>query len=902
MVTETWLSDAILDSEVFPPGYQVVRRDRASRGGGVAVILREGLVFSVIDSDPNIETCWVKIDSFSPSLVIGAAYRPPDSKVLVMESMYDFVDQMTKKYKAVILAGDFNLAHIDWVSSTVSGNCCASSELLLDMCFNLNMTQIVQRPTRIGVSSESVLDLVFVSAAISSRNPTYDVADGISDHKLVISEFFQGFNGVQPCRSGRFVYDFEKSSDEAILDELHHSLSQFENLFLSSSNNVEEMWLFFKNLVFKCLRSYVPQRLLRPGKRNPWITREVIHLTRQLKRLRHRKKRYTPASYASELTTRKSSLRKTVHSAKRAYLGDTLTSFLKRDPFKFWRFLTPRNESLEGLLYNDIHITEDIQIAGCLNDFFSSVFSADNGRLPFFNPTVGTSSLPDICLSQEGIFAALLNINKRKAVGPDDIPNEFLIRYAECCSKYLYFLFDKSLSVGAIPREWKCGRVIPIHKSGKKSVVSNYRPISLLCTVGKLLEHIVAKHISTFVEQNSLLFRNQHGFRRGLSTVTQLVEISHFLAEVINRRGQTDLIFLDFSKAFDRVSHPKLLFKLKHLLRNEKIIAWLSNYFQNRSQYVQINEARSERSQVLSGVPQGSVLGPLLFLLFINDLAVANPTIHLRLFADDLVIFSEVRDPADQSLLNSFLQDVSTWCDEWQMSLNLSKCVFMRITKKHNPLVFPYCLNGSPLEHVTTFKYLGVHFSSHLQWNNHVDFICKKAMSKLWFLRRNLKDAPPSTKLTAYKALVRPLLEYADVVWDPHSATNIAKLEAVQRKALRFIYNKYRRTFSVSSLYFPAGLSPLKVRRKNNRLKFFYSLVNGGLKFDHSNYLALQTPRSTRNSHNKMYREFQYKNDCFKFSFFPRTIRDWNSLSSSLVNATPAHFSSELNAISSSAH
>lgn len=172
-----------------------------------------------------------------------------------------------------------------------------------------------------------------------------------------------------------------------------------------------------------------------------------------------------------------------------------MSSYLKSDPIKFWRYLSPRKVTPDGLIYNDTKITEHSQLASCFNDYFSTVFSVDDGRMPDFEYTVSDSILPYICLSQEGIFTAILNLNKKKAIGPDNIPNEFLLRYAECCSRFLYLLFNKSLTEGHIPREWKCAKIVPIHKSGVKSAASNYRPISLLCATGKILEHIVAKHI-----------------------------------------------------------------------------------------------------------------------------------------------------------------------------------------------------------------------------------------------------------------------------------------------------------------------------------------------------------------------------------------------------------------------
>lgn len=895
VVTETWLSESILDSEVLPPGYRMVRRDRGSRGGGVALVLKEYLNISVLEGETHTESCWVKIESFSPPLVIGAVYRPPNSHVDVMESLYDFMGTLVKKYKLIILAGDFNLAYIDWEHGLVTRGGCESSERLIDMCFDFNLTQIVKTATRQGGNCESILDLGLVSSDIASREFSCDVVDGISDHKVVVFNFHCGLAEKELRSCNRLVYNFDKAADSSVLDELYFSLTQFEQLFSSPRNNVEEMWLFFKTLVFKCLTSFVPQRELKPKRNNPWITRHIIHLGRQLKRLR-KKRPFPSTEYANAVASKSTNFKQTVRQARHTFYDTTLASYLKLDPAKFWRHLASGKETVVELTHTEGGlITEPFQIARHFNEYFSTVFCVDDGSFPLFDSTVSNSSLSNVSLSQVGIFSALLNLNKKKAIGPDNIPTEFIIRYAECCSQYIYLLFRKSLEQGIIPLEWKCAKITPVHKSGKKTEVSNYRPISLLCAVGKLLEHIVTKHICTFVEQSNILSRYQHGFRRGLSTLTQLVETTHFFAEVVNRRGQVDAIFLDFSKAFDRVSHSKLLLKLNRILGNKQILTWLSNYFQGRSQFVQVKESRSSSAPVLSGVPQGSVLGPLLFLLFINDLTSSSPLVSFRFFADDLVMFSEVKNIEDQKVMNRCLQSVLNWCMQWQMTLNPSKCVSMTITRKRNPLSFVYQLNDSPLEQVSSFKYLGVQISADLRWNRHVDYIYGKAMSKLWYLRRSLKHATSSTKLAAYKTLVRPTLEYADVIWDPYTSRNISKLEEIQKKALRFIYNKYRKKSSVGVLYNQAGVTQLSRRRKINRLKFLYNTLNGAFNIDHETYISLQAPHATRSSHSLKLVEYQCRNDVFKYSFFPRTIREWNHLPPNIVNSpSVSTFTSQL--------
>lgn len=370
-----------------------------------------------------------------------------------------------------------------------------------------------------------------------------------------------------------------------------------------------------------------------------------------------------------------------------------------------------------------------------------------------------------------------------------------------------------------------------------------------------------------------------------MSTITQLTETVHELASVINTRGQTDVVYLDFSKAFDRVPHEKLLTKLAVVLNNTNILRWLESYLTLRQQFVQFDSACSGTTHVTSGVPQGSVLGPLLFLIFVNDIVCEIP-VKIRLFADDCVVFKEIKSLGDCEVLNSSLERLSKWCADWQMSLNLSKTVCMSITRKKSPLLFNYSIGNYSLLRVSSYKYLGLTITSDLRWNTHVSNICSRAMSKLGFLRRYMKHGSRETKLLLYKTLVRPMLEYASVIWDPHTSCCISELERIQRLAVRFVYNMYSSYVSPTKLCTEAGLETLQERRRMNRLKFLYLIVNDELGIDKDDYITFFCPRSTRHFHSRTIKPYSYKNDAFKYSFFPRTIIDWNSLPPDVVNTT----------------
>lgn len=266
------------------------------------------------------------------------------------------------------------------------------------------------------------------------------------------------------------------------------------------------------------------------------------------------------------------------------------------------------------------------------------MFVSENASIPNFLAPNDLTAFPDLEITFAGVHNLLLKIDTTKSAGPDGIPNLFLKRYSEWCAQYLTVIFRRSLETASVPVIWKTANVVPVFKAGNRQLIPNYRPISLTCTSCKLLEYIIHKHIFQYLSQNGIT-RHQHGFRAGFSTVTQLLEFTHDIASELNNRGQIDAIFIDYSKAFDKVCHNKLLHKLRTLIGNGPLLSWIEDYLRSRSQFVTFNHGRSTGVQVLSGVPEGSVLGQPLFIIYINDVAkiTSGTPVKMRLYADDCV-------------------------------------------------------------------------------------------------------------------------------------------------------------------------------------------------------------------------------------------------------------------------
>ena len=399
----------------------------------------------------------------------------------------------------------------------------------------------------------------------------------------------------------------------------------------------------------------------------------------------------------------------------------------------------------------------------------------------------------------EGVCKLLSSLKTNKASGPDEVPCRILKQLADDIAPSLCYPFNQSLTQGTVPDDWKKAKVTPIFKKGNIHLPENYRPVSLTCICCKLLEHIVCSNVRSHLDSNNILSSSQHGFRSCHSCESQLLITLHDFTTYWEKKEQVDVAVLDFAKAFDTVPHKKLPEKLKFYGIGGNIHSWISSFLVGREQCVVVDGEASSNVPVESGVPQGTVLGPLLFLIHINDLPQAVNS-EVRLFADDCLLYRLIKSVDDQAILQQDLKNLEEWGRLWGMRFNAAKCNILRVTRTKKPLTRMYTLCGHVLEQVSDAKWLGINISSELSWTPHIESICHKATNTLSFLRRNLHQCPAHLKEQAYIALVRSVLEYAAAVWDPYKKGDIAKWEKVQRSAARFMKNDHERTSSVTKM------------------------------------------------------------------------------------------------------
>ena len=343
--------------------------------------------------------------------------------------------------------------------------------------------------------------------------------------------------------------------------------------------------------------------------------------------------------------------------------------------------------------------------------------------------------------------------------------------------------------------------------------------------------------------------------------------------------GQVDAVVLDFSKVFDKVPHSRLMSKLNYYDIRSRTHNWVESFLNDRQQCVVLDGCSSSTVSVLSGVPQDTVLGPTLFLIFINDLPEYVSS-SVRLFADDCVLYREIRNVQDAIILQNDLKALHHWEQQWLMKDNAGKCFILNITRKRNPKLNKYYLHNTVLQTVKNTTYLGIEISNDLSWTPHIDKITKKANKSLGFIKRNIKTNNSNVKALPYSSLVRPHLEYSCQIWDPHTDKDVRKLEAVQRMAARYVSNRYHNTRSPSEMVSQLQWDTLQQRRAKIRLTTLYKIINDLLENPYEQYLL---PATYTYKHQTL--NFQRPltaTNYLKYSFFPRTIAQWNSLPLSL--------------------
>ena len=614
---------------------------------------------------------------------------------------------------------------------------------------------------------------------------------------------------------------YEKGNFDAFRDEL----SQLDwDSILNEEESIDTCVSNFTESLLTVASKCIPNKIITIRQNDlPWLDNNTKKLMRKRKRLRIKANKTRSDYYWSKYKIIRNTVVSNLRNARKAYFdmicGKINSSkFGSKDWWKLTKQLTEssttRSISIvttdEGTVLHD-----DFDKANLLNEFFcrqSTIIESGKNL-----PTI-TSDMPqvleNVIITPDDVKDVLKNLDTSKAQGPDFISPRILKEAADILTPHLCRLYNLSLNSKHFPSAWKIANVIPIHKKDDQSKVGNYRPISLLSILGKIFEKCVYKYIYNFIVSNKLLTPHQSGFTKGDSTVNQLLHLSNEFSKALDNGKEIRVIFFDISKAFDRVWHRGLIYKLKTFGIRGNILQWIENYLSSRKQKVLLNGKESNILSIKAGVPQGSILGPLLFLVFINDI-VAEVDCSIKLFADDTSIYMIIDNPLLNAIqLNQNLNKIHNCSKKWLVNFNPQKTETLLISRKTFPTYHPpLFMNNTPIQEVSEHKHLGLIFDTSCQWKSHIDYILEKASNKLKLLRALKFQIDRKSLQTMYFSFIRPVIEYSDIVWDNCTQTLKEKLEKINIEAARIVTGATKLT-SLKLLYKESGWPTLEKRRE----------------------------------------------------------------------------------------
>jgi hypothetical protein len=507
------------------------------------------------------------------------------------------------------------------------------------------------------------------------------------------------------------------------------------------------------------------------------------------------------------------------HAIRRArrQFEESLARECKKNNKAVWNYVNSRRKTKAGigqLQKSDGSFTQsDTEAAEILSEQYYNTFTTeDTSDIPDIpDKPIITEQLHNINISIEEVCKVLKSLKVDKSPGLDEVHPRVLKEAANVLSKPLATIFQESLASGLLPSQWKDALISPIYKKGSRTIPANYRPVSLTSVVCKVLERIIVKHLTAHLKANLLQCEQQHGFTQGKSTVTNLLEAMNIWTEALMHGLPVDIIYLDYSKAFDTVPHERLLRQVSSLGIKGQLLNWIRSFLTGRRQKVKVHDAVSSWRPVESGVPQGSVLGPTLFAMFVCDVPSVVDNM-ISMFADDTKLYNVITDMDSGTSLSDDLNKLQAWSDKMQMKFHPEKCKVMHLGLR-NPCTDYFMRKNDgtvhELQNTTSEKDLGVTVDNQLKFSEHINNIVSKANRVLGCIKHTFKHLNSDTFLLLYKSIVRPHLEYASCVWSPSLKKDKDALERVQRRATKLVpelkdlpYNERLQKLQLPTLFF----------------------------------------------------------------------------------------------------
>lgn len=835
-LAETWLHEGILDAEVYIPGFTIIRSDRQREGGGICLYVKNSASFEVCANYSGDSCSLLIVKLTNPSVIIISIYRPPHTNNFseyfdIIDRVNCYVDSLPTPTPQVIILGDFNFPEFKWDLPNYE---CRAVAPLLHLSDHLFITQQIKKPTRLN----SVLDLVFMSDELISSYEVYDTI--ISDHRLITVETSLPISHtytVPPAIRSKNSFealDFNKAN----WDNLRKSLSETDWNTISTNHSTTDQFKSVLTLIADKCVTHVPRKREK-SKKNSKYKRQRRVLMR--KRAKLKKASPPPVNLSNKLIDIEQKISDS-HSAEKNSEEALAIAKIKSDPNYFFKYAKKHSvcKTEIGPLLNKQSqslTNEKSDMCKLLIEHFNSVFTTPTPSKIIYDPVAFFAkptyvpvdqTLSDITITPAIVTEAIKELKLHSAAGPDGVPSSLLKECSRELSPVLVKLFRSSISSGEIPQLFKEAAIVPIFKSGDKTLASNYRPISLTSILIKVLERIVRKQVFNFLSSMGKLNDSQHGFRNGRSCLSALLNVFDDIMHLVSKDCAVDMIYLDFAKAFDKVDHGILLHKLRSSGIYGNLGVWFYNFLCNRTHHVRIPGGVSLPHPVISGVPQGTVLGPLLFLIMISDINSDIKHSCVTSFADDTKVYSCISNVNHCKELQSDLDLIYRWADTNNMFFNAQKFHFISFSSP------PTLINDHPsyldpsnniISPSSTVLDLGVYISSDCTFEAHINNIVKRCTQLSGWVMRTFKSRDNVTMLTLFKSLILSRLDYCSQLWSPHLVKHVNLIEKVQRNFTKHIRGMhelpYHERLSALKLY------SLQRRRERYSIIYIWKIIEG---------------------------------------------------------------------------
>lgn len=883
-LTETWTNSDTDNGFLHIEGYELMEREdrvdtNRGRGGGILIYVRKGICAWKEAVEGGFCQCvCVKVKGRYREMSIYVVYRSPNSSGENDELLCALMRKMRGQ---CIVVGDFNFPGIRWAT----GGSDARGRSFYETLEDLHMFQHVEESTH---TSGNLLDLILSNEADMVQGVRMEGRLVTSDHELIEADILlerESNQATVPIRN-------YTRGDYVEMRRLMACVDWDQEL---ENRGVEESWCLIKGKLTEMTEALVPLKKKMNGSRGPlWMDGEIRKAIKEKKKAWNRWKRTKEEEAKKEYKQWESKTKKLIRNKKNG-LERQIAKDCKDNPKRFYSYINSsrRSRSMIGPLIKDgVQVVDSKNKAKYLNEYFSSVFTRCSTAPPTKAP-IGTTKISDIEVNEQAVKDAIDCCREFSAPGPDDLSNKIIIELKNEIAKPLAMLFRKSLDESCIPADWRLSNVTPVFKKGSKSEPGNYRPVSLTSNICKLMERVINVPLGDYLNKN-VLENTQHGFRKGRSCQTNLIEFLDEVSGWIDDGKSVDILYLDFAKAFDKVDHERMMVKLAAAGVDGKLLAWIRDWLSNRYQRVVVDGEASEWLPVDSGLPQGTGLAGPLFTVFVGDMDKVILA-FLRKFADDTKLARIIQSIKDAELFQNDIDRLVEWAKEWAMVFNQAKCKVMHLG--HNNPRYAYTMDGVTLSETEEERDLGVMIDSSLKPSTQCEIAAKKANQILGLITRSFHYRTKSTLVPLFKTLVRPKLEFAAAAWNPWLEKDIECLEKVQRRLIRMISNVKGSTYEEKLK--DAGLTTLKDRRERGDLIEAYKTLNGFNNVIKASWFEIKDPvqnhHSTRSTTTmgdegdgvnrvSIARErarTEFRNQTYRF----RTARGWNALPDNVRNA-----------------